>query len=123
MNVTVSFKITNFLIRWLKCNVFKILACHYHQWVIFWYRPLNPIQARYLFQKFNNPPKNDVFGDSIQAGSVSVVTFWRQGFRSRPKADSKSTATRRNDTIIRKWIIKVVFNHIFFEMIHKFLLI
>jgi hypothetical protein len=41
---------------------------------------LNPLLARYFFENFNIQPKNDIYPDSIQAKSASVVTVWRQGF-------------------------------------------
>jgi hypothetical protein len=47
---------------------------------IFLQRSLNPLLARYIFENFNIPPKNNIFLDSILAKPVSVVTFWRHGF-------------------------------------------
>jgi len=43
-------------------------------------RSLNPLLARYFFENCNIQPQNDIYPDSVDAKSTSVVTFWRQGF-------------------------------------------
>jgi len=40
-------------------------------------RTLNFPLARYFFEIFIIPPKNNIFLDSIKAKSASVETFWR----------------------------------------------
>ncbi len=43
-------------------------------------RTLNPLQARYFFEKYNIQPKNDIYSDSIWTKSKLVVTKRRQKF-------------------------------------------
>jgi len=41
---------------------------------------LNALQARYFFEDFDIQTKNDIFLDSIDVKSASVVTKWSQEF-------------------------------------------
>ncbi len=64
-------------------------------------RTLNPPQARYFFEKCNIPLKNNMFLDWIQAKSISVETFWRQGFVE----DFWRFVTHENGRVVRPQVV------------------